>query len=167
MRPIITDGAWSVGLSVTIMSPSAKTAEPIMMPFGMLTRMVQRTVYSVGSIASHVKGQLWGRGHDRTCPAVDILKATQQGAAPVPDADWDVLDRSAHWRIRLNCPCAAAMRPCQITLTTYLYCYFITVFCVLLNLATLFYYWIECVVFVGNWKSFHVSRELLWLQPKT
>jgi len=24
-----------------------------------------------------------GNGHARTCPAIDILKATQQGAAPV------------------------------------------------------------------------------------
>jgi len=34
MWPIVTDRvAWSVGLSVTVVSP-AKTAEPIKMPFG-------------------------------------------------------------------------------------------------------------------------------------
>ena len=34
MRPIVTDRvAWSVGLSVTLVSP-AKTAAPIEMPFG-------------------------------------------------------------------------------------------------------------------------------------
>ena len=37
MRPVVTDGiAWSVGLSVTNMSP-AKTAEPIDILFGMLS----------------------------------------------------------------------------------------------------------------------------------
>jgi len=37
MWPIVTDGvAWSVGLSVTIVSP-AKTAKPIEMPFGLWT----------------------------------------------------------------------------------------------------------------------------------
>jgi len=35
MRPIVTDGvAWSVGLSVTVVSPAIK-AEPIEIPFGM------------------------------------------------------------------------------------------------------------------------------------
>ena len=42
MRPIATDGLeWSVGLSVTIMSP-AKAAEAIEMPFGMWTRVGRR-----------------------------------------------------------------------------------------------------------------------------
>jgi len=38
MRPIVTDRgvAWSVYLSVTLVSP-AKTAEPIEMPFGLRT----------------------------------------------------------------------------------------------------------------------------------
>jgi len=36
MRPIVTDRvAWSVGLSVTLVSP-AETAEPIEMPSGLL-----------------------------------------------------------------------------------------------------------------------------------
>ena len=42
MRPIVTDQvAWSVGLSLTLVS-SAKTAEPIEMPFGfgLKTRVV-------------------------------------------------------------------------------------------------------------------------------
>jgi len=39
MRPIVTDGvAWSVGLSLTIVSPT-KTAEPIEMPFELWTRV--------------------------------------------------------------------------------------------------------------------------------
>ena len=37
MRPILTDRvAWSVGLSVTLVSP-AKTAAPIELPFGLRT----------------------------------------------------------------------------------------------------------------------------------
>jgi len=48
MQPIATDGvAWSVGLSVglsvTTVSP-AKAAEPIVIPFVMLTRVTQGTV---------------------------------------------------------------------------------------------------------------------------
>jgi len=39
MRSIVTDlVAWSVGLSVTLVSP-AKMAEPIEMPFGLRTRV--------------------------------------------------------------------------------------------------------------------------------
>jgi len=39
MQPIVTDRvAWSVGMSVTLVSP-AKTAEPIDMPFTLRTRV--------------------------------------------------------------------------------------------------------------------------------
>jgi len=39
MRPIVKDRvAWSVGLSVTVVSPT-KTGEPIEMPFGLSTRL--------------------------------------------------------------------------------------------------------------------------------
>jgi len=42
MRPILKDGvAWSVGRSVTVMSP-AKTAEPIDMSFGLWSLVGQR-----------------------------------------------------------------------------------------------------------------------------
>ena len=42
MRPIATDEvAWSVSLSVTTMSP-AKMAEPIEMPFGLWTLVLDR-----------------------------------------------------------------------------------------------------------------------------
>jgi len=42
MRPIVTDRvAWSVGLSVTVVSP-AKTAEPIETPLGLWARMGPR-----------------------------------------------------------------------------------------------------------------------------
>ena len=60
-----------------------------------------------------------GTGHDLTCPAVDILRATQQGAARVRckyfvDTDSGILEGvhiGAIWRIPLNRPCGVAMRP--------------------------------------------------------
>jgi len=49
MRPIITDRvAWSVGLSITLVSP-AKTAEPIEMPFGLWAWMGPRNHVSDGN----------------------------------------------------------------------------------------------------------------------
>jgi len=52
MRPIVTDRvAWSVGLSVTIMSP-AKTPEPIEMQFGLWTR-VGSGKYALGARGAH------------------------------------------------------------------------------------------------------------------
>jgi len=49
-----------------------------------------------GSRSPCAKGQFWGRkgaglGHARTCPAVDVLKATQHSAGERQygaDADW-------------------------------------------------------------------------------
>jgi len=79
MRSIVTDRiAWSVGRSVTLVSP-AKTAEPIEMPFGLWAGMGPRNHVLVGS------------------PEMlrDVAMATMGSA----------------WRIRLNRPCAAAMRP--------------------------------------------------------
>jgi len=83
-----------------------------------------------GSSSPHVKGQLWGRkracpGHAQTLPAVDIHKVTQQGAA-LEECSWKfgVLYRvhiGATWRLRLNRPCASAMRPdAKLTLTAVL-----------------------------------------------
>jgi len=50
---------------------------------------------------------------DGRCPdmsAVDILKANQQRTEPVRcECQWGAI--GATWRIRLNRPCAAAMRP--------------------------------------------------------
>ena len=49
----------SVGLSVTIVSPPAKTAEPIGMPFGMWTWMGLRIhAFRMGVQTPHAKGQL-------------------------------------------------------------------------------------------------------------
>jgi len=67
----------------------------------------------------HAKGQFWSRkvtgpGHVRTCLAVDILKATQQGVAPVWCACRLCILEGVHvgatWRILLTHPRAAAMR---------------------------------------------------------
>ena len=70
MRPIVTGRvAWSVGLSVTLVSPRKKTAEPIDMPFAAWARVGPK---------KHVLG----------------------GVHTV-----------ATWRILLDRPYAAAMRP--------------------------------------------------------
>jgi len=57
MRPIVADHvAWSVGLSATVVSP-AKTAEPIEMPFGFMTRVGARNHVLDGVKIPHGKGQ--------------------------------------------------------------------------------------------------------------
>jgi len=121
---IATDGiAWSVCLSVCLSVTTmslAKAAEPIVMLFGMLTWMGPRNHILDKVFIATRERQFWGRKgtsprHARTCPALDTLKATQQGAAPVRcGCRLGVLDGvhiGATWRIRLNRPCAAAMRP--------------------------------------------------------
>jgi len=57
MRPTVTNVAWSVGLSVTIVSP-AKTAEPIEMPYGLWTRLDPRTMYWMGIQIPQCKGTI-------------------------------------------------------------------------------------------------------------
>jgi len=65
-------------------------------------------------------------GRLRTCPAVDIRKATQQGRHRY-DADTEsgVLDVGAHWRNLANATepsvCGGDAALYQITLTTYYY----------------------------------------------
>jgi len=76
-----------VCLSVTTLSP-AKTAEPIVMPFGMWIPVGPRNDVLDGvQILAHeeaiLRAKRIGPGHARTCSAVDVLKATQQGAASV------------------------------------------------------------------------------------
>ena len=64
MRPIVRDRvAWSVGLSVTLVSP-AKTAEAIDMPFGLRTRVGPRDhVLDGGSDPPMGRGNSEGKGH--------------------------------------------------------------------------------------------------------
>jgi len=61
MRPIVTDGSsvvcLSVGLSVTVMSPT-KTAEPIEMPFRMWTRMGERIVLNEIDYWRHLSNKI-------------------------------------------------------------------------------------------------------------
>jgi len=93
----------------------AKTAEPIEMLFWMWTRVGSKNRALDGdySKSPHVKLQRWGRkgagpGHTRTCPAVDILKATRQGAAPVRCGCRLRCTRwGAHWRDLANTIVAA------------------------------------------------------------
>jgi len=63
MLTIATDGVasrWSVGLSVTTMS-RAETAEPIVIPFGMWTRVGRRKYVLDGvQIPTRVKGKFEG-----------------------------------------------------------------------------------------------------------
>ena len=68
MRPIGTDGvAWSLGLSVTIVSPT-KTAEPIEMPFGLWSRMGTRLPMERGNFEGERRPTVKYRDH-RHCAA--------------------------------------------------------------------------------------------------
>jgi len=98
------------------MSP-AKTAEPIEMPFGMWTRVGPRNHVLDGLQVRTCEWQFCGRkwagtGHARAHPicSKQLSRGQIQYGA---DADWDALDGmhvGAIWQIRLNRPCATAMR---------------------------------------------------------
>jgi len=66
VRPIVTDRvAWSVGLSVTLVS-HAKTAQQIEMPFGLRTQVgLRNNVLDGGPDPSMGKGDFKGKGADR------------------------------------------------------------------------------------------------------
>jgi len=73
----------SVGLSVTTVSRE-KAAEPIVMLFEMLTRIGRRNhVLDEVQIPTRevtiLRAEMGPPGHARTCPEVDILKATRRG----------------------------------------------------------------------------------------
>jgi len=53
--------AWSVGLSITLVSP-AKTAEPREMPFGLWAWTGPWNHKLDGDPDPHGKGQFWGKG---------------------------------------------------------------------------------------------------------
>ena len=109
----------------------AKTAKPIKVQYGMLSWVGPGNyVHVVGGMQIPMRAGAMLRakgavsGHARTCPAVDILKATQQGAAPVRrGCRLKCTTWGAHWRHLVN-----AIEPslygsdaalCQITLTSY------------------------------------------------
>jgi len=100
MWPIVTDGvaslAWyvclSVGPSVMIMSWCRGLAHLIICKDGWTDRDAVWNVDSGGPKEPRIRreyrslpaeGQFWGQKGAQTCPAVDMLKATQQGTAPV------------------------------------------------------------------------------------
>ena len=94
----------------------AKTAEPIMMPFGMLTRVDPRNYVLDGAPDPCMwRGNFEGRkGRPRICSAVTVLKATQQGAKQLQCGCRLGCSRwGAHWRHlanRIEHPCAAVVR---------------------------------------------------------
>jgi len=130
MWPIAVDGvAWSVSRSVCLFDREhCKTAEPIETPFWIRTRVGPRN-HTLDSVQIPTREGTTFRAkkgadpkHGRACPMSDILKASHQiwQRRCGTDADWGVLNWvhiGATWRIRLNRPCAAAMRSCQINLT--------------------------------------------------
>jgi len=110
MRPIVAGGvAWSVGLSVgltrswTLQKRLKWSRCRLGCGLGPREPYIKR-----GSRSRRVKGQLCGQKaaslrHARTCPTVDILKVTQQEAAPL----WcrcrlGVLDGDARWHNLVN-----------------------------------------------------------------
>jgi len=113
---------WSVSLSVS--HDRAKTAELIVMLFGILTQVGPRNHVLDGGqdFHPHVKWQFWGqkgagRGHARTCTAVDILTPTQQRTAPVR-CRWrlrytrcGLVGATPQMRLNCACACASAMQP--------------------------------------------------------
>jgi len=128
MRPIAADGvAWSVSLSVGLNCKPCNNgwSGPIKMLFGLSTRMgIGNHVLDVKRTTLRVK-----RGRPRTCPVVDILRMTLEGAALVQshqygaDADWGVSTRwGTHWCHLVNTTepsvCGGDAALCQITLTT-------------------------------------------------
>jgi len=100
----------------------AKTADSITMAFGIRTRMVPRKHVLGGVHIPTPEGAIliW-RPKPRTRPKMSGGRYTQRNSTSGQhrygaDADWGVLDRvhiGAIWRIRLRLdrPCAAAMRP--------------------------------------------------------
>ena len=61
MWPDATDRvAWSICLSVSTVSP-AKTAEPVEMPFGLLTRVVSKNRVRWKYRSPHMKGNVEGK----------------------------------------------------------------------------------------------------------
>jgi len=125
MLPIVTDGvAWSVclsvGLSVCHDREPYKMAEPIVMLFGMLTRVGPRNHVFDGGPDPHMgRGNFEGvKGPTRTCPDMSGDRYTESDSAggstgmvqmPTGVTRWRCTLTT--WRIRLNRPCAAAMRP--------------------------------------------------------
>jgi len=77
MWPILTDQlAWSVGLSVTLVSP-AKTAAPIELPFGLRTWVGPGNHVLDGDPDPHGKGQFLGENGRPIVKYRDTLRSSQ------------------------------------------------------------------------------------------
>jgi len=111
MRPIATDGvAWSVGRSVTTVS-LAKTAEPIVMPFGTWTRAGRKNRVLDRDLnppreATFFGGGVDGTGQPRTYPdirrSISSKRLSRRQNRYDAAADWVVLDVvriGATWRV--------------------------------------------------------------------
>ena len=139
MRPIATDGvAWSVSWSVSLSRLNRSIcrsgcglgwAQGIIIIIIIIQKFITRTCSQALNMnrrrGKHAlngvqiptckeaisRAKRAGPGHAWTCPAVDILKATQQGAAPVRcGCRLGCTEWGEHWRYLANM-CAVAMRP--------------------------------------------------------
>jgi len=118
MRPVVTDRvAWSVGLSVTVVS-RAKTAELTEMSFGLWTRVGLRNhVIDRSPDRPVLSGNFWGEGHASRLVTPHGGKCTR----PPPALWWHYCLRRTSafvttradggWRIWFSRLCAAARRP--------------------------------------------------------
>ena len=114
MRPVVTYVAWSVclsvGLYVTIVNP-AKTDKLIETLFEILCEVGPKKHVLVGGPGPTCAMEISSGGRSNPSELIEM-----------PFGVWTLVGPRKHgatWRIRLNRPCAAAMRPfCQITLTT-------------------------------------------------
>ena len=78
MRPILTDRvAWSVGLSVTLVS-HAKMAAPIRLPFGLRTWVGPGTMYQMGSRSPIGRGNFFGENGRPIVKYRDTLRSSVQ-----------------------------------------------------------------------------------------
>jgi len=107
MRPIATDGiAWSVCRSVALSRPWV--IQKLLNWSRCRPGWTRGLDVLGGDPYAHPNGQFWlqkeaGPGNAQTCLPVDILKAGQQGAAPVWCRCWLVCTRwGAHWRHLAN-----------------------------------------------------------------
>ena len=127
MRPIVIDGvAWSVCLSVTIVSP-ARMAEPIEMPFGLWVRVGPCVMYWMGS---RPYPAMQRRNFEGSCPLwslVTVYRDLCKNGWTNRDTVWDVdSGGSKEARVTWGCTSANTTEPstcgcdgtfCQITLT--------------------------------------------------
>jgi len=109
------DGLSIVKYRDTVRSSAKKTTEPIEMPFGLWARMDPRNQVLDGGLDLHLgRGNFKGKGmarHARRHSAVSCVKMAKLTKTPKEACvSWGHI--GATYQIRLNRPCAEAMRPC-------------------------------------------------------